>query len=48
LKFNVFSGKEETYQAWNGIPKVRLENDMEGMSVTRTIGSILKKKHSIC
>lgn len=31
LKINVFSGKEETYQAWNGIPKVRLENDVEGM-----------------
>ncbi len=25
------SGKEKTYQAWNGVPKVRLENDLEGM-----------------
>jgi len=31
MKINVFSGKEKTYQAWNGVPKVRLENDMEGM-----------------
>jgi len=27
----IFSGLEETYQAWNGVPKVRLENDTEGM-----------------
>ncbi|MFV0268418.1 MAG: TonB-dependent receptor [Draconibacterium sp.] len=31
LKLNVFSGFEETYQSWNGVPKVRLENDLEGM-----------------
>lgn len=31
LKLNVFSGEERTYQAWYGIPKVRLENDREGM-----------------
>ena len=31
LKFNLTSGKEKTYQAWNGVPKVRLENDTEGM-----------------
>jgi iron complex outermembrane receptor protein len=31
LKFNITSGLEETYQAWWGVPKVRLENDMEGM-----------------
>ncbi len=31
LKLNVFSGFEETYQAWWGVPKVRLENDMAGM-----------------
>jgi len=28
---NVFSGLEETYQAWNGVPSVRLNDDMEGM-----------------
>jgi iron complex outermembrane receptor protein len=28
---NVFSGFEETYQAWNGVPSVRLNNDLEGM-----------------
>ncbi|MCF8232440.1 MAG: TonB-dependent receptor [Bacteroidales bacterium] len=31
LKINVFSGKERTYQSWYGVPKVRLENDVEGM-----------------
>jgi len=31
VKANVIVGKEKTYQAWNGVPKVRLENDDEGM-----------------
>ncbi|HPR33451.1 MAG TPA: TonB-dependent receptor [Prolixibacteraceae bacterium] len=31
LKVNVFSGKEITYQAWNGVPSVRLKSDYEGM-----------------
>lgn len=31
LKMNVFSGLEETYQAWYGIPSVRLKNDEVGM-----------------
>jgi len=31
LKVNVFSGLEDTYQAWNGVPSVRLNNDMTGM-----------------
>ncbi len=31
LKVNVFSGIEETYQSWWGVPKVRLNNDLEGM-----------------
>ncbi len=31
LKFNIISGKEKTYQAWWGVPKVRLENDLAGM-----------------
>jgi iron complex outermembrane receptor protein len=31
LKVNLFSGLEETYQAWNGVPSVRLLNDQEGM-----------------
>ncbi len=31
LKANIFSGFEETYQAWWGVPKVRLENDLTGM-----------------
>jgi iron complex outermembrane recepter protein len=31
LKLNIFSGFEETYQAWNGVPSVRLNNDIAGM-----------------
>jgi iron complex outermembrane receptor protein len=31
LKATIFSGFEETYQAWNGVPSVRLANDSEGM-----------------
>ncbi len=31
LKFVTFSGKEKTYQAWNGVPKARLENDYAAM-----------------
>jgi len=31
LKVNVFSGLEDTYQAWNGVPSVRLNSDMAGM-----------------
>jgi iron complex outermembrane recepter protein len=31
LKLLIFSGEEHTYQAWNGVPKVKLENDTAGM-----------------
>ncbi len=31
IKLKVFSGLEETYQAWNGVPSVKLNNDEEGM-----------------
>ena len=31
VKLNVFSGLEDTYQAWNGVPSVRLNNDLAGM-----------------
>ncbi|MBU8892424.1 MAG: TonB-dependent receptor [Bacteroidales bacterium] len=31
VKANIITGKEKTYQAWNGVPKVRLENDYAGM-----------------
>lgn len=31
VKLNIFSGVEKTYQAWNGVPSVRLNNDMAGM-----------------
>ncbi len=31
IKLNIISGQENTYQAWNGVPKVRLDNNIEGM-----------------
>lgn len=31
LKFNIFGGKEKTYQAWNGVPESRIKNDEQGM-----------------
>ena len=32
IKFITFSGLEETYQAWNGIPESRLKGDIQGMN----------------
>lgn len=31
VKFITFTGLEETYQAWNGIPEARLKGDVNGM-----------------
>ncbi|MBN2807733.1 MAG: TonB-dependent receptor, partial [Prolixibacteraceae bacterium] len=31
VKLNIFAGNEKTYQAWNGVPSVRLNSDLEGM-----------------
>lgn len=31
IRFNVFSGKERTYQSWNGIPEAKLEEDDEAL-----------------
>ena len=31
LRFNLISGKEKTYQAWNGVPESRINNDSAGM-----------------
>lgn len=31
IKAVVFGGTQTTYQAWNGVPSVRLNNDLEGM-----------------
>ncbi len=33
IKASFYSGKEKTYQAWNGVPKARLNNDEEGMQL---------------
>ena len=44
LKANIFSGFEETYQAWNGVPSVRLNNNMEGMLLYGEHGLISEKQ----
>ncbi len=31
VRLNVFSGKEVTYQSWNGTPEARVKGDREGM-----------------
>ncbi len=31
VRLQVFSGKEITYQSWNGVPESRLNNDYQGM-----------------
>ncbi|WP_214227160.1 TonB-dependent receptor [Pedobacter sp. B4-66] len=31
LRVNVFSGAEETYQAWNGVPEAKLKGDIEAL-----------------
>lgn len=31
LRFNVILGKEKTYQAWNGIPEAKLNNDLPAL-----------------
>jgi iron complex outermembrane recepter protein len=31
IRVNVFSGNEKTYQAWEGVPEARLQNNREGM-----------------
>ncbi len=32
LKFITFTGYEQTYQAWNGVPESRLNGDVQGMN----------------
>ncbi|GGH51150.1 TonB-dependent receptor [Dyadobacter endophyticus] len=31
VRVNVFSGKERTYQSWNGVPEAKLRGDREGV-----------------
>ena len=38
LKATIFSGFEQTYQAWNGVPSVRLNNDLPGMMLYQDHG----------
>lgn len=32
VRLNVFSGKERTYQSWNGVPEAKLRGDREGIN----------------
>ena len=32
IKFITFTGTEQTYQAWNGVPESRLKGDVQGMN----------------
>jgi iron complex outermembrane receptor protein len=40
IKFITFSGYERTYQAWNGIPKAKLNNDPAGMQTYVTANGL--------
>ena len=33
IKVNVFSGKEQTYQAWNGIPEAKIFGDKDALNI---------------
>ena len=45
LKLIVFSGKECTYQAWNGVPEARLKNDTAGMRNMLNTGTITQAQY---
>jgi iron complex outermembrane receptor protein len=49
LKFNLISGSEKTYQAWNGIPESRLRGDQKGMQdyITRNFISSVDSAHLV-
>jgi iron complex outermembrane receptor protein len=44
LKVNFIHGYENTYQAWWGVPKVRLENNLDGMQRYASHGLVSQKK----
>lgn len=44
IKLNIFSGNQSTYQAWNGVPSVRLNNDIDGMKRYGEHGHISEKQ----
>lgn len=45
LKANVFSGKEETYQAWYGVPEGRLKGDEELMQENRDAEGLSQEQY---
>jgi len=45
LKLIIFSGKERTYQAWNGVPEARLKNDTAGMRQLFVNGEITQEQY---
>ncbi len=46
LRINVFSGAEETYQAWNGVPEAKLKGDIEALKehYTNNLGYLYNTK----
>ncbi len=44
LRFNVISGKEVTYQSWNGVPEAKIENNQDDLlnHYYNNLGSIYK------
>ncbi|MBS4066550.1 MAG: TonB-dependent receptor [Chitinophagaceae bacterium] len=46
LRFNLFSGKEVTYQAWNGIPEAKLKGDAAALETHywNNVGYLYKTK----
>jgi iron complex outermembrane receptor protein len=46
IRFNVFSGKEITYQAWNGIPEAKLKGSLADLQIhyLNNTGSLYKTK----
>lgn len=46
LRFNFITGNEKTYQSWNGVPKVRLENNEAGMLEYLNNGSYSQEEYN--
>jgi iron complex outermembrane receptor protein len=46
LKVNIFSGQEKTYQAWNGIPEARLNNNSAQMQKMLDDGIVSQSEYN--
>lgn len=49
LKFNAFSGREETYQAWWGVPEARLSGDSAALNahIQNNLGVIYRNEQDV-